>query len=208
MTNTLHEHLRATFTSAAVSELARLLGDTNLATQKAIDGLLPTIISGVVHRAQTEEGATTLYRLLTTTSFDTDPSLAQLAQTDSHRQKAAESGNRLLGELFPDRVERLAQSTAQYSGVSQGTATTLTGLVMSVLMGYLHGQTKSRNLTGPSVGHATGERSHDGERSHSCRLCRSGRLVYWWWPGSCGNPHQPGNYNHDPGYDRYAYPPG
>lgn len=151
MTNTLHEHLRATFTSAAVSELARLLGDTNLATQKAIDGLLPTIISGVVHRAQTEEGATTLYRLLTTTSFDTDPSLAQLAQTDSHRQKAAESGNRLLGELFPDRVERLAQSTAQYSGVSRGTATTLTGLVMSVLMGYLHGQTKSRNLTGPQL---------------------------------------------------------
>ena len=151
MTTTLLDQLRSTFTPVAVSDLARLLSETNAPTQKAVDGLLPAITSGVVHRAQTAEGAATLYRLLTTTPFATDPSLTQLAQTDSHRQKAAESGNRILGELFPDRPERLAQATAQYSGVSPGTATTLTGLVMSVLMGYLHQQTKARNLTGAQL---------------------------------------------------------
>ena len=151
MTNTLLDQLRSTFTPPAVGDLARLLRETDAPTRKAVDGLLPAITSGVVHRVQTAEGAATLYRLLTTTPFDTDPSLTQLARTDSHRQKAAESGNRLLGELIPDRPERLAQATAQYSGVSPGTATTLTGLVMSVLMGYLHQQTKARNLTAPQL---------------------------------------------------------
>lgn len=151
MTNTLLDHLRSIFTPSASSDLARLLGETDAPTRKAVDALLPAITSGVVNRAQTAEGADTLYRLLTTTPFDTDPSITQLAQTASHRQKAAESGNRLLSELFPDRPARLAESTAQYSGVSPGTATTLVGLVMSVLMGYLHQQIKARNLTDPQL---------------------------------------------------------
>ena len=152
MTTTLLDQLRSTFTATAVGDLARVLGEADAPVRKAIDGLLPAITTGVVNRAQTAEGAATLYRLLTTTPFATDPSLAQLAQTDSHRQKAAESGNRLLGELIADRPERLAQATAQYSGVSPGAATTLTGLVMSVLMGYLHQQTKARSLTPPQLG--------------------------------------------------------
>ena len=147
MTSTLLDHLRSAFTTSAVSDLARVLNEPNAPTQKAIEGLLPAITSGVINRAQTDDGAATLYRLLTTTPFDTDPGMAQLVETGSHRQKAAESGNRLLGELMPDRPERLAESTAQYSAVGLGSAITLTGLVMSVLMGYLHKQVKARNLT-------------------------------------------------------------
>ena len=147
MTNTLLDHLRSAFTNTAVTDLARQLNEPNAPTQKAIDALLPAVTSGVISRAQTDDGAATLYRLLTTTPFDTDPSMEQLVETGSHRQKAAESGNRLLGELIPDRPERLAESTAQYSAVGLGSAITLTGLVTSVLMGYLHKQVKSRNLT-------------------------------------------------------------
>ena len=147
MATTLLDHLRSTFTASAVTDLARLLGESPSPTQKAVDGLLPAVVSGVIHRAQSEEGAATLHRLLTSTPFDTDSGLTQLAETSTHRQKAAESGNRLLGELFPDRVNRLADSTAQYSGISLGSSATLTGLVMSILMGYLHNQVKARNLT-------------------------------------------------------------
>lgn len=147
MATTLLDHLRSTFTASAVTNLARLLNESQSPTQKAVDGLLPAVVSGVIHRAQSEEGAATLHRLLTSTPFDTDPGLTQLVETSTHRQKAVESGNRLLGELFPDRPERLAESTAQYSGISLGSAATLTGLVMSILMGYLHNQLKARSLT-------------------------------------------------------------
>ena len=151
MTTTLLDHLRSTFTASAVTDLARLLGETNAPVQKAVDGLLPAIVSGVIHRAQSDEGAATLHRLLTSTPFDTDLGLKQLAETSTHRQKATESGNRLLGELIPNRPERLAESIAPYSGISLGSATTLTGLVMSILMGYLHNQVKARNLTRPQL---------------------------------------------------------
>lgn len=151
MATTLLDHLRSVFTTSAVDDLARVLNESNPPTQKAIDGLLPTITAGVVNQAQTNAGAATLYRLLNSTPFDTDPSLKQLVDAETHRQKAAESGNALLRQLYTDRSERLAESTAQFSGVSLSSATTLTGLVMSVLMGYLHKLVTTRNLTEPQL---------------------------------------------------------
>ena len=151
MATTLLGHLRSTFTASAVTDLARLLGESPSPVQKAVDGLLPAVVSGVIYRAQSDEGAAMLHRLLTSTPFDTDPGLKQLAETSPHRQKAAESGNKLLAELTPNRPERLAESTAQYSNISPASATTLTGLVMSILMGYLHNQVKARNLTRPQL---------------------------------------------------------
>ena len=151
MANTLVDHLRSKFTSSAVQDLARTLGENTASTQKAVDGLLPAVTAGVVNRASTDEGATTLYNLLKTTPFDSDPTMEQLVETSSHRQRAAESGNELLTRLYSDRPDRLAEATAQYSGISTGSAATLSGLVMSILMGYLHKQVTTRNLTQPQL---------------------------------------------------------
>lgn len=147
MATTLLDHLRSTFSPAAANDLARTLGENPSATQKALDGLLPTVTAGVISRAESDEGAAVLYHLLKSTPFDTDPSMEQLVETGSHRQKAAESGNALLTQLYDERVHRLSEATAQYSGVGLGSATTLTGLVMSVLMGFLYKQVTTRTLT-------------------------------------------------------------
>lgn len=152
MNSTLLDHLRSVFTSSAVGDLARTLGDDAAHVKKALDGLLPAVTGGVINQASTDEGAATLYRLLKSTPFDTDPSMEQLVETSTHRQKAAESGNALLKQLYNnERVHELAGSTTQYSGVSLGSATTLTGLVMSVLMGFLHKQVSTRNLAEPQL---------------------------------------------------------
>jgi OOP family OmpA-OmpF porin len=151
MNTLLLNHLRSVFTTPAVSELARAIGENTTPTQKAIDGLLPAVTAGVLNRAQTGDGASLLYRLLTSTPFATDPSLEVLADADTHRQKAAQSGNDLLGQLVTDRPGRLAAATAEYSGVRVEAATTLTGLVMSILMGFLHKQVTTRTLTEPQL---------------------------------------------------------
>ncbi len=152
MTSILLDQLRSKFTTTSVSDLARLFREDTASTQKALDGLLPTLTAGVANRASTDEGATKLYQLLTTTPFDTDPSTEQLVETDSHRQRAADSGNGLLNRLFDNNpAQRLAETTAQYAGVGIESARTLTGLGMSILMGFLHKQITSRSLTQPQL---------------------------------------------------------
>ncbi|MVM32469.1 OmpA family protein [Spirosoma sp. HMF4905] len=147
MSSFLLDHLRSVFSPTSVSELAQSIGEATAPTQKALDGLIPTVTAGVINRVSDQEGAIRLYQLLADTSFATDPTMSQLVGTGNHRQKSADSGNALLNQLYSDRPTHLAESTAQYSGVGLGSASTLTGLVMSVLMGFLHQQVRSRNLT-------------------------------------------------------------
>ena len=147
MSSILLDHLRTAFNPTAVSELSRALREAPAPTQKALDGLIPAVTAGVINRVSEPEGATRLYQLLSDTPFTTDPTMSQLVEIGEHRQKAAESGNALLKQLFTDQPNRLAQATAQYSGVGLGSATTLTGLVMSVLMGFLRQQVTTRSLT-------------------------------------------------------------
>lgn len=152
MTNLLLDQLRSKFTPATVNDLARIVGEDTPSTQKALDGLLPALTAGVINRAGSDEGAATLYQLLTTTPFATDPSPEQLVETDSHRRKAADSGNGLLNRLFDNNpAQRLAEATAQYAGIGIESARTLTGLGMSILMGFLHNQVTSRSLTQPQL---------------------------------------------------------
>ena len=146
-TTTPLDHLRSIFTPSAVNDLAHSLNENKANTQKAIDGLLPTVTAGVMNRVSDNDGAKKLYNLLKNTPFDTEPNLGELVDTASERQKAAESGNALLKKLYDQRVHQVAQETDRYSGVSLGSAITLTGLVASVLMGYLYKQVAARDLT-------------------------------------------------------------
>ncbi|GAB3559852.1 OmpA family protein [Spirosoma fluminis] len=146
-TTTPLDHLRSVFTPSAVNELAQSLNETKANTQKAIDGLLPTVTAGVMNRVSDKDGARNLYHLLKNTPFATESNLGQLVDTNSERQKAAESGNGLLKKLYDQRVHQVAQETSKYSGIGLGSATTLTGLVASVLMGFLHKQVTSNDMT-------------------------------------------------------------
>lgn len=145
MSSTILDHLRSAFKPSAVDELARAINEATPATQKALNGLLPAVTAGVINRASDPQGATLLYGLLQDTPFATDPTMNQLVGTGDHRQKAAQAGNALLGKLYEGH-NRLAEATAQYTGVSSQSASTLTGLVMSVLMGFLRQQVVTRQL--------------------------------------------------------------
>ena len=138
MTSALLDHLKSAFTPSTANDLSRELRETPANTQKAIDALLPTVTSGIANYASTPDGADKLHRLLNETPIASDPSMEQLVETDSHRQKAAESGNDMLKNLYGDRVHQVPEVTAQHSGISLGSAATLTGLVASVLFGYLY----------------------------------------------------------------------
>ena len=146
MTNQILEYLGSKFTSATVNELAQTLNESPASAQKAVDGLLPAITAGVIGRANQSDGAAMIYNLLNNAKFDHD-NIGKVVDTSDQRGKAAESGNEFLTKLHGGQINRLADETAAYSGVKQASASTMGGLVTSVLMGYLHNQIRTRNLT-------------------------------------------------------------
>ncbi len=149
MTNHILEHLRSKFTTATVTDLAQTLNENQTATQKAVDGLLPAVTAGVINRSNQSDGLSLIHQLLSNAKFDTN-NIERLVETGDQRQKAAESGNEFMTKLHGGgQIAQLNQETATYSGVSQASARTITGLVASVLMGYLHTRIRTANMTEP-----------------------------------------------------------
>lgn len=148
--NYILEHLRAKFTTTTTRELAQTLNENPESTQKAVDGLLPAVTAGVINRVNQSDGAAMIYNLLSNAKFDND-SMEQLVDTSDRHRKAAESGNEFLNKLHGGQINRLVEETASYSGVKHASASTITGLVASVLMGYLHNQIRTKNTTGPQL---------------------------------------------------------
>lgn len=146
MTNQILEHLRSKFTTATVNDMAQTLGENPVAAKKAVDGLLPAVTAGVINRINQSDGAALIHNLLSDAKFDTE-NLEQLVETADERRKAAEAGTEFLTRLHGTQVNQLAQETATYSGVKPASASTMTGLVTSVLMGYLRNQIRTKNLT-------------------------------------------------------------
>jgi len=146
MNSLLLDHLRSVFSPSAVNELAASLGEPTSSIQQALEGLLPTVAAVVINRAAEPQGAAHLDQLLRETPFAQDPTMDQLVTTADHRQKAAESGNALLKQLDTARPGQIAEATVQASGVTLGSASMLTGLVSSVLMGYLRRQVTTQEL--------------------------------------------------------------
>lgn len=146
MTNQILEHLRSKFTTATVNDMAQTLGEDPASAKKAVDGLLPAVTAGVINRINQSDGAALIHNLLSNAKFDTE-NLEQLVETADQRRKAAEAGTEFLTRLHGTQVNQLAQETATYSGVKPASASTITGLVTSILMGYLRNQIRTKNLT-------------------------------------------------------------
>ena len=146
MTNHILEHLRSKFKTATVNDLAQTLSESPASTQKAVEGLLPAVTAGVINRSNQSDGLALIHNLLTNAKFDTN-NIEQLVETSDQRRKAAESGNEFMTKLHPTQINQLATETAAYSGVKQTSASTIIGLIASVLMGYLHTRIRTNNLT-------------------------------------------------------------
>ena len=147
MKNSLLDHLQSVFSPSAIDDLARTLNENQAAIRKAVDGLIPSLTSAIAGRTETANGASAVYNSVTNTPFETDPSIQQVVELPQNRQSAAESGNAVLKDLYGNQVPRFHEAVSQYSGVGLGAGITLTGLVTSVLMGYLHQRVMSGTLT-------------------------------------------------------------
>ena len=151
MTNQILEHLRSKFTTTAVGEVAQTLNENQVSTQKAMDALLPAVTAGVINRSNQSDGLPLIYTLLNDAKFDTN-NIGQLVETNEERRKAAEAGNEFMAKLHGGQINRLVDETAAYGGVKQVSASTMTGLTASVLMGFLRNQIRTKNMTESQLG--------------------------------------------------------
>ena len=142
---------KSSLTPILISKAGSLFGLDEGIASKALGAVLPTLLSGVLNKSSTPQGADSLLNAIKDDSVDSNivNNLSGLLSSESGVQTLGTQGGKLLGFLFGDKASGLGEQIASIAGVSAESSTGikgLTALAAPALFGLLKNQVLGSNL--------------------------------------------------------------
>jgi OOP family OmpA-OmpF porin len=148
----LVEMVKGYLTLDIVQKAASFVGASESATQKAMNGIVPTLIAGLANQASTNGGAEKLSRILDMGKYDGSAlnNLGSLFSGSETTQKAITQGKDTLSSLFGNKTEGLVDQIARFAGLRTGSAASLLALILPLILSLL-GRQRSTIGQSPSA---------------------------------------------------------
>ena len=148
----LVELAKGYLTPDIIQKAASFAGESESATQKAMSGIVPTLIAGLANQASTTSGAEKLSRMLDTGKYDGSAlnNLGSLFSGGETTRKAVTEGKDILGSLLGNKTEGLVDQIARFAGIRTGSASSLLALAVPLIMNLL-GRQRSTIGQSPSA---------------------------------------------------------
>ena len=135
----LFEELKELLVREVAGKAANLLGEKEEKVILAIEGLIPTLVGGLMKRATNETGATTLINVVKKGNHDGSviEKLDDLLKNKESFANFVEGGNGIVSMLLPDKKSSIVAMIAQFAGVRNSSATALLSVVALLVVGKL-----------------------------------------------------------------------
>lgn len=135
----LIELAKGYLTPDIIQKAASFVGESEPATQKAMNGIVPTLLAGLANQASTSGGAEKLSRILDTGKYDGSAlnNLGSLFSGGETTQKAVTQGKDILSSLFANKTEGLIDQIARFAGLRTGSASSLLSLILPLILSLL-----------------------------------------------------------------------
>ena len=142
---------KSSLTPILLSKAGSLFGLDEGIASKALGAVLPTLLSGVLSKSTTPQGADSLLNAIKDDSVDSNivNNLSGLLSSESGVQSLGTQGGKLLGFLFGDKASGLGEQIANIAGVPSEASSGvkgLTALAAPALFGLLKNQVLGSNL--------------------------------------------------------------
>ena len=148
----LVELVKGYLTPDIIQKGASFVGESESATQKAMSGIVPTLIAAMANLTSTSGGAEKLSRILDTGKYDGSAlnNLGSLFSGGETTQKAITQGKDTLSSLFGNKTEGLVDQIARFAGLRTGSASSLLALIVPLILSLL-GRQRSTIGQSPSA---------------------------------------------------------
>ena len=148
----LVELAKGYLTPDIIQKAASFAGESESATQKAMSGIVPTLIAAFANQASTTSGAEKLSRMLDTGKYDGSAlnNLGSLFSGGETTRKTVTEGKDILGSLLGNKTEGLVDQIARFAGIRTGSASSLLALAVPLIMNLL-GRQRSTIGQSPSA---------------------------------------------------------
>jgi OOP family OmpA-OmpF porin len=135
---------------SVVSQVSNMLGESTQSTQKAFDGVLPTILGSLIQKSSEPGGAGSIMDLVgevmspnraagdVISPIGGIPGQLSNLLTNSHESSSLLTmGTSIIKSLFGDKAGTIASSLASYSGLKLSSASSLMSIAAPVLLSVL-----------------------------------------------------------------------
>ncbi|WP_153074346.1 OmpA family protein [Paraburkholderia bonniea] len=131
--------VRSTMTDSVVRQLSESLGQTQQATQAVFTVTLPALVTALMNKSATLDGARSLFTTLLGPQVNAQISeqLPQLIATTAGLNQLEQTGRHLLERVLDRRVDHLSDVVALQTGAATQPAHGLAGVLGATLLGVL-----------------------------------------------------------------------
>ena len=146
MANVL-DSLKAYITPELIGSAAQMLGENENGISKAIGGLAPTILAGLLEKSSDTNAMSNLFSSIS--NFDSgvlDNLGGLIGGGNLAHNDPKDTAGQLLGSIFGSKVPAITNAIAAFSGVKQSSASSLLGLAGPLVMGLLSKKISSGGL--------------------------------------------------------------
>ncbi|GAB2828315.1 DUF937 domain-containing protein [Ferruginibacter profundus] len=135
------------FTNELVGKASAYLGESETGVSKAISGILPTVISGLINKAATHEGAATVANMVAE-QHNTGilNNLGSFFGNDGG--SLLNKGAGLLNGLFGHKADGIIGLISNFSGIRNSSAASLLSMAVPAVLGLLGRHSNANGTTG------------------------------------------------------------
>jgi hypothetical protein len=140
--------LNEVLNSDVLTRIASYVDEPTEKTNKAVNGLVYTIVGGLMKRTTTEIGVNQLFNHIQKGRYDgtlTD-NLATVLRDPSQTNALITQGDEVISHLLPAMKSSIGSMISGYAGIRNSSAISLLGLTSTIVLHVLGKQVKERKL--------------------------------------------------------------
>ncbi len=146
MSFNLVDAAKGLFTNDLIGKASSFLGESENGVSKAIGGIVPTVLSGLINKADTHDGANKVAQLAG--EQYRSGLLDNLGSVFSGGGSSLlNTGTGLLSSLFGNKGDTISSLISGFSGIKSSSATSLLSLAAPAILGLLGRHASSNNLS-------------------------------------------------------------
>ncbi|PSL46173.1 uncharacterized protein DUF937 [Chitinophaga niastensis] len=142
----LLESAKSIFNSNVVSQASSQLGESEGGIQKALSGIIPTVLTGLLSKAGSAGAAGGLLDLVKGAAGNANPSAITGALQGGGGDLLSKGGD-LLRNLFGDKVSSIISMVSSFAGIKESSASTLLQSATPATLGTVGQYAAQNNLT-------------------------------------------------------------
>jgi len=152
----LLDSIKSHLKPSLIQQTAALLGEKETAVAQALSGMVPVILTGILHKSNDPQGNVFIYNVLSDSrniTFTHDPASLINNGNLAHDDPKDIAGD-LMGKLFGHNVPAIINALAAFSGVKAASASSLLGMAGPIVMGVLSQKIRDEQLSPEGLAHA------------------------------------------------------